>query len=433
MKFENLKFNNTSIVKSLHELNITNLTDIQEKTIPIALSGKSIIGQARTGSGKTYSFAIPIVERLKYGNRAEAVILVPTRELCKQVAKVIEYLGKYNENGRRLRIVQVYGGVSIQNQIKKIKNGINIIVATPGRLIDLFKREIITFKNIRFVVLDEADRMMDMGFLPDIEYILNNITSAINHKPQFFLFSATILEEIKKISSKFTGGDVVDIDVSHDDLTVGNTQQFYYLIPQFRDKYYHFVRILRKEKPKHALVFINTKRTADWLEDRLKRESGLNFRIDKLSGSMSQTKREKVTEKFKKRQINFLIATDVAARGLDLPDVSHVFNYDIPQYEENYVHRIGRTSRMKKSGVEQKMGIAITLCLQDEYIYLCRIEDFINKSIKKRDLPPRSSNNRRSSNGYRQKSGRSNNKRYRTEKKYPNEKRSSPRKRLPFF
>lgn len=420
-----MKFNEMNLksgtVKALHDMDITSPTKIQEESIPIALDGKNLIAQARTGSGKTFAFSIPILERLSFDKTPECIILVPTRELCRQVAEVFRDLGKYTPG---VKLVQVYGGVSIHNQIAKIMNGANVIVATPGRLIDLFERRAISFDNIKFVVLDEADRMLDMGFMPDVQYIMSKIKT----NPQLFLFSATIIEEIKELSNQFTDGAYVDINVSKDSMTVGNTKQYYYLIRNFRDKYYDFVRILRKEKPEHTLVFTNTKKTADWLESRLSQERNLGVKIGLLSGNMTQAKREKVTELFKEQKINFLIATDVAARGLDIPDVSHVINYDVPQFEENYVHRIGRTSRMGKPGT------ALTLCIQDEYIYLVRIEGFINKNITKLELPtrekrPRYPNRHHSSNmrGKRQRNFKE------RSFKRSESKEDTPRKRLPFF
>ena len=193
------------------------------------------------------------------------------------------------------------------------------------------------------------------------------------------LFSATILEEIKVLSQSFTKGIYTDINVSKDSMTVENTNQYYYMVDHFKDKYYAFVRVLRKLKNEmsHTLVFTNTKKTAMWLKSRIETERGLNFKIEMLSGDLSQAKREQFTKKFKRHHINFLIATDVAARGLDIPNVSHVFNYDVPQWSEVYVHRIGRTSRMGKKGT------AITMALADEYRFICQIEGFIDKEIKK--------------------------------------------------
>ncbi|MHA1453038.1 MAG: DEAD/DEAH box helicase, partial [Promethearchaeota archaeon] len=285
----------------------------------------------------------------------------------------------------------VYGGVSINPQILKLQKGVNIVVATPGRLIDLYERKEITFKNLRFVVLDEADRMLDMGFMPDIQYIMNQIKTT----PQLMMFSATILEEIKVLSQSFTKGKYTDINVSKDSMTVENTNQYYYMVDHFKDKYYAFVRVLKKLRPemKHTLVFTNTKKTAMWLKGRIETERGLTFKVEMLSGDLSQAKREQVTKRFKRHDIDFLIATDVAARGLDIPNVSHVFNYDVPQWSEVYVHRIGRTSRMGKKGT------AITMALQDEYRFICQIEGFINKEIRKAIVPPRV-HNRTRANSY---------------------------------
>ncbi len=377
MKFSEMNLK-SEIVKALEDIKITEPTRIQKQAIPIALEGNNIIAQAKTGSGKTYAFSIPIINQIEKGRIPECLILVPTRELCKQVALVMKQASKYLKN---VKILQVYGGVSINPQILKLQKGVNIIVATPGRLIDLYERKEISFDKLRFVVLDEADRMLDMGFMPDIQYIMNQIKTS----PQLMLFSATILEEIKVLSQSFTKGKYTDINVSKDSITVENTNQYYYLVKHFKDKYYAFVRVLRKlkEDMTHTLVFTNTKKTAMWLKSRLEGERNLSFKIEMLSGDLTQAKREEVTKKFKSHEINFLIATDVAARGLDIPNVSHVFNYDVPQWSEVYVHRIGRTSRMGKKGT------AITMALQDEYRFICQIEGFIDKELQKAALPPR--------------------------------------------
>ena len=444
MKFAEMKIK-PEIVRALKDMQITEPTEIQEKTIPISLQGENVIAQAKTGSGKTLAFCIPILERLTSEGRPQAIILVPTRELCRQVGDVIRALSKYTKT---VKILEVYGGVSIMNQIEKLNRGVNVIVATPGRLIDIYERGKISFEHVKFVVLDEADRMLDMGFMPDVSYILDNIKS----KPQFMLFSATILDEIKILSERFTNGNYRDIDVSHDELTVESTKQFYYLISDYRNKYKYFKAILLKEKPSHVLVFTNTKKTADWLKGRLDRERNFPYKVGVLSGNMSQASRERVIKEFKQHKINFLIATDVAARGLDIPNVSHVINYDLPQYEENYVHRIGRTSRMGKKGT------AITLCLQDEFIYLCRIEDFIHTEIKKKELSKdeikkmggnRGNDNRNRPNNYRRGNKRydysnsnNRNRNYsrdragrgpRSGEGNDKNKRSHPREKLPFF
>ena len=194
------------------------------------------------------------------------------------------------------------------------------------------------------------------------------------------LFSATLVADIRKTVKEFTGNKFEFVNLSKDDLTVRNTKQFYYMVNHFKEKFKTFLKVIKKENPKHALVFVNTKKTASWLYDRLKSRNGFYYKIGFISGDLSQFKREKILKKFRNHEINMLIATDVAARGLDINNISHVINYDVPKFPENYVHRIGRTSRMNKR------GIAITLCLKDEYPDLCKIEGLINKEIKIKTL-----------------------------------------------
>ena len=369
MNFTELGINDHN-ANALKKININKPTPVQQKAIPLILKGQNIMAQARTGSGKTLAFILPIIERLKF-TRNEALILVPTRELANQIYEVIRDL-----EDSRVKAFPIYGGVSINNQINKLENGINIIIGTPGRIIDLYKRRKLRLNEIRFVVVDEADRMFDMGFTPDVKYILNQIHSEY----QFMLFSATFDNRIRELVKKYSKNSFEFLNLSRDNLTVGNTKQFYYLIDKYGDKLKTFLKIMRREKPDHLLVFVNTKRTASWLSKRLKSLDNFKYNVDLISGDLSQYQREKILKAFKAHKINLLIATDVAARGLDINNISHVFNYDIPKYPENYVHRIGRTSRMNKRGV------AITLCLKDEYEYLCHIEGLIDKEIKERTI-----------------------------------------------
>ena len=357
-------------VNALKKINILKPTPVQQKSIPLILKGQNIMAQARTGSGKTLAFVLPIIESLEY-KRNEALILVPTRELANQIYEVIKDLGN-----SKVKAFPIYGGVSINNQITKLENGINIIIGTPGRIIDLYKRRKLRLNDIKFVVVDEADRMFDMGFTPDVKYILDQVHTEY----QFMLFSATFDNRIRELVKKYSNNKFEFLDLSRDTLTVRNTRQFYYMIDNYRDKFKTFIKILRREKPEHALVFVNTKKTASWLSNRLKSRDNFNYKVDLISGDLSQFQREKILKAFKSHKINLLIATDVAARGLDISNISHVFNYDIPKYPENYVHRIGRTSRMNK------LGVAITLCVKDEYEYLCHIEGLIDKEIKLRVL-----------------------------------------------
>ena len=369
MNFTELGINEHN-ANALKRVNINKPTPVQLKAIPLILKGQNIMAQARTGSGKTLAFILPIIEKLKF-TRNEALILVPTRELANQIYEVVRDLGD-----SRVKAFPIYGGVSINNQIQKLENGINIIIGTPGRIIDLYKRRKLRLNEIRFVVVDEADRMFDMGFTPDVKYILNQIHSEY----QFMLFSATFDNRIRELVKTYSKNSFEFLNLSRDNLTVGNTKQFYYLIERYGDKLKTFLKILRREKPEHLLVFVNTKRTAAWLSKRLKSLDNFIYNVDLISGDLSQHQREKILKAFKSHKINLLIATDVAARGLDINNISHVFNYDIPKYPENYVHRIGRTSRMNKRGV------AITLCLKDEYEYLCHIEGLIDKEIKEKTI-----------------------------------------------
>ena len=365
MNFEELGISESNTF-ALKRNNIIYPTPVQKKAIPLIIKGHHVMAQSKTGSGKTIAFILPIIEQLRYLDN-EALILAPTRELAKQTNKVIKDLG----NGK-VKSMTIYGGVSINNQITKIEHGVNIIVGTPGRIIDLYKRKKLSFRNVRFVVLDEADRLWDMGFAPDVKYIL----SKIHTKYQFMLFSATLDYDMRKLVKKYTKNKFEFLNLSRDSLTVSNTRQYYYLIDRFEEKYKTFLKVLRVEKPKHVLVFVNTKKTAAWLERKLKHQRGLSFNVGIISGRLSQVQRENILSDFRTQKVNLLIATDVAARGLDIDDVSHVINYDIPKFPDNYIHRIGRTSRMNKKGV------AITLCLKDEYEYLCHIEGLIDREIE---------------------------------------------------
>lgn len=367
MSFKDLGISEKS-VNTLKTYNITKPTPVQNKAIPLILKGKNVMAQARTGSGKTLAFVLPILEKMDY-DLNEVLILVPTRELAKQVEDVIKDL-----KNEKARSITIYGGVSINNQIRILERGINIICGTPGRIIDLYKRRKLKLHSIKFVVLDEADRLWDMGFAPDVKYILNQIKSDY----QFMLFSATLHSEIRDMVKTYSKNEFDFLNLSRDRLTVKNTRQFFYMIDRYEDKFKTFLKVLRREKPKHLLVFVNTKKTASWLANRLQSLKNFQFTAGVISGDLSQFQREQVLESFREHKTNLLIATDVAARGLDIENVSHVINYDVPKYPEVYVHRIGRTSRMNK------MGVAITLCIKDEYEYLCHIEGLIDKEIRQK-------------------------------------------------
>jgi ATP-dependent RNA helicase DeaD len=369
LSFKSLKLND-QIINALGKINIIRPTPVQKASIPMLLKGLNIMAQARTGSGKTLAYLLPIVEKMNYQFN-EVLILLPTRELARQVEQVLKDL-----RNPRIRSLVVYGGVSIDNQIRDLEKGVHFIVGTPGRIIDLYKRDKLRLQSIKFVCIDEADRMFDFGFAPDVKYILDQVHTDY----QFMLFSATFDNGIRELVMKYSKNQFKFLDLSKDTLTVRNTKQFYYMIDNYSDKFKTFLKILRREKPEHLLVFVNTKKTASWLCNKLKSRDNFTYRVDLISGDLSQFQREKILKLFKNHKINLLIATDVAARGLDIDNISHVFNYDIPKYPENYVHRIGRTSRMNK------LGVAITLCVKDEYEYLCHIEGLIDKEIKLRTI-----------------------------------------------
>jgi len=369
LNFKDLGINETYI-DLLNKIGIVKPTPVQEKAIPLILKNRHIMVQARTGSGKTLAYILPLLERMD-SQFNEVLILVPTRELATQVFDVINDIGAH-----RIRALPIYGGVSINNQIRELEKGIHIIVGTPGRIIDLFKRKKLRLQNVKYVVLDEGDRLWDMGFAPDVKYILNKIKT--NY--QFMLFSATLPSEIRDLIKMYSKNNFEFINLSRDQITVGNTKQFFYMIDRYEQKYTTFLKVLRREKPEHVLVFVNTKKTANWLGNKLETEKKFHLKFNVISGNLSQAQRERILNLFRDHKINLLIATDVAARGLDIENISHVINYDIPKFPDNYVHRIGRTSRMNKPGV------AITLCLKDEYEYLCHIEGVIEREIKQKFL-----------------------------------------------
>ncbi len=376
ISFKTLNISNEHI-EALKNINIEKPTEVQEKVIPLIFEGRNIITQSKTGTGKTYAYLLPIIQKLSF-TKNECLIIVPVRELALQVVDFINNLEQDH-----VKSFPIYGGVSIERQIKELKQGKNIIVGTPGRLLDIHNRGILKLNNIKFLVLDEADRLLDMGFLPDIKAILNSIKS----KFQFMLFSATFDEKLKKLVEKYANNDMKFLNLSRDKLTVKNTKQYYYLINSYNEKYKYLKHILKEENPKSAIIFVNTKKTGNWLSNKMKFDK-LNLKVGYLSGDQTQNQREKILDQFRKKYIKLLVATDVAARGLDIQNISHIINYDVPQYPENYVHRIGRTSR------QNKKGTAITLCLEDQYNFLCQIEEVINKEIKQKTLRNRNNDRR---------------------------------------
>ena len=314
-------------------------TPVQAQTIPLLLNGeKDIIGQAQTGTGKTAAFGLPIIERITPGLRkVQAIVVAPTRELANQVAEELESL----KAGRDISILPVYGGQGMDTQLRQLKRGVDIVVATPGRAIDHLKRKTLKLDDVEFVVLDEADEMLNMGFIEDIEEILSHC----REERRMLLFSATMPSRIKKLAEKFMGEyDIVKVKTETE--SAETVEQVYYSVYE-RDKLRALRRLIDTEPEFYALVFSRTRLGADRLAEKL---SGMGFDVAALHGDVSQAQRERILAKFKKGHANILIATDVAARGIDINDLSHVVNFDLPDNAESYVHRIGRTGRAGKKG-----------------------------------------------------------------------------------
>lgn len=327
-----------SVVQDLQYHGFETMLPIQHESIPVLLDGRDLIAQAKTGTGKTFAFAVPIVEKIVETDKSvQALVVTPTRELAIQVAGEIKKIA-YR---KRIKVACVYGGKSVSSQAKVVRDGAHTVVGTPGRLLDLIGRGILSLNKTRMLVLDEADRMLDMGFIDDIRKIISHTPS----DRQTMLFSATIPDSVRTLAREITKNPV-DISTGADDLMVDDIDQCYYEIPQ-REKLDVFEKVVRRENPRKAIIFCNTKRWADKLTKLLSRR-GLDARV--LHGDMNQSQREKVTHRFRKNDFKFLVATDVAARGLDIEDVSHIFNYDLPKDPDSYVHRIGRTGRCGKIG-----------------------------------------------------------------------------------
>lgn len=338
MKFEELELS-SSVKKAIGALGFEESTEIQSKAIPYLLDGKDVIAQSETGSGKTLAFAIPIIEKIDQRvPKPQAIILCPTRELAVQVAQEFKKLLAHTHS---IKVATVYGGEPINRQIYDIKKGAQIIVGTPGRTIDHINRKTLRMNHINTVCLDEADEMLNMGFREDIESVLNNITE----DKQMILFSATMPDPIKRIAATYQT-EPVHIKIKKKALTTDTITQSYINISE-KNKFEALTRLLNTSNAKLSLVFCNTKRKVDNLTDMLQ-ESG--YLVDKIHGDMKQTLRLNVLSKFDKGIVNILVATDVAARGIDINDIDVVYNYDIPENEEYYVHRIGRTGRAGRLG-----------------------------------------------------------------------------------
>jgi ATP-dependent RNA helicase DeaD len=347
-------------------------TPIQAKTIPPLLAGRDLIGQAQTGTGKTAAFAIPILQALDLGQaQIQALVLTPTRELCIQVAEAIH---TYARHMGPVRVLPVYGGQSIQPQLRRLRAGVHVIVGTPGRIMDHLRRGTLSLAALKTIVLDEADEMLRMGFIDDVEWILAQIPGA----RQTALFSATMPKEIRRIAERHLTDPVV-VEIAHKTLTVPTVEQRYVHVAE-RQKLEALTQILESEPAGAVLVFVRTKIAAADLAERLQ---GRGYPAEAMHGDMSQAQRESVIRRLRSGQVEIVVATDVAARGLDVGRISHVINYDIPYDPETYLHRIGRTGRAGRAGK------AVLFVTPREQRMMREIERFTRQRIEAMKVPTR--------------------------------------------
>jgi len=328
----------SEVLRSLNELGFDTLFPIQAQAITPLLEGKDVIGQAQTGTGKTAAFGVPMIQNLNREVRGvQGLVLAPTRELANQDAENISKFGKY----AKVKVLPVYGGESINKQIHALTNGVQIIVGTPGRLIDLMERRVLNLSSVRFVVLDEADRMLDMGFIEDIEFILSKIA----RDRQTALFSATMDENVMRLANKYMRNPE-KILVSKDEIALTQMKQYYLVVNQ-GGKLSALCDLLQDDRVEKAIIFCRTRHATSRLADQLFKRG---HRTQVLHAGFTQAQRDRSIAEFKHGRRNILVATDVAARGLDIPDITHIFNYDVPEDPPNYFHRIGRTARKGEDG-----------------------------------------------------------------------------------
>lgn len=371
MKFTELEINE-QLLQGIEEMGFVEMTEIQERAIPQLMMGGDLIGKSQTGTGKTVAFAIPAITKLDPSiKKVQVLVLCPTRELAVQVSDEFRKVIKYQKG---VKVLPIFGGASIEGQIRDLKSGVQIVVGTPGRVMDHMRRKTLKLSDVSMVVLDEADEMLNMGFREDIELILDEI----DHDIQTVLFSATMPKPILKIAETYQK-DPVMIEISPKTMVATSIEQKYFNISDHH-KFEALTRLLDVYKPQRSLIFCNTKKYVDEITDDLKK---LGYSVDKIHGDMRQMSRMAVLKDFSRGKLNILVATDVAARGIDVDDVDIVFNYDVPDNEEYYVHRIGRTGRAGKS------GISLTLARSRDQFRLKKITDYTKKSIE-RDLIPTS-------------------------------------------
>ncbi|NOQ17460.1 MAG: DEAD/DEAH box helicase [Methyloprofundus sp.] len=367
-RFINLELSRP-ILRGLKEAGFDYCTPIQDKSLPIALRDRDVAGQAQTGTGKTASFLLATFQRLLNDTSEKrkyprAIILAPTRELAIQIHKDALQLGKH----LNFNLALIYGGTDYQKQLKTVQTNVDIIIATPGRIIDFYRQKAFSLNYIQVMVLDEADRMFDMGFIKDIRYLLNRMPSA--EKRLNLLFSATLSFKVSELAYEHMHQPVM-VKIASEEVTSTSIKQSAFC-PANDQKIPLLLGLMASQKPERCIIFVNTKRSAEQLEDYL---AANGYKAALLSGDVAQEKRQRLLADFQESKVTIMIATDVAARGLHIPDVSHVFNYDLPQDAEDYVHRIGRTARF---GAE---GEAISFICEDYAYSMPDIEDYIGQKV----------------------------------------------------
>ena len=370
MRFNELNLSR-EVLQAIEEMGFVNPSEVQEGTIPEILDGHDLLAQAQTGTGKTASFGIPMIEKIQDNNyeTLQGLVLVPTRELARQVSEELQKLSKHKTF---IRVLAIYGGADMGKQLRELKRGTSIVVGTPGRIMDHMKRKTLDLCHLKFLVLDEADEMFDMGFRDDMKTIIEKT----NDDRQTLFFSATFDNEIKEFS-KLYQNNPKKVIIEKKELTAEKIKQ-HYLELNRNMKTEILNRLILIHKPKKSIIFCNTKRMVENLEEEIAQKG---YKVDSLHGDMRQSSRDNVMKKFRNGTIDVLIATDVAARGLDVSDIDIVFNYDLPQQAEYYVHRIGRTARAGKK------GLSFTFVTSRDYPKFREIEKYANIKMEKIDLP----------------------------------------------
>ncbi len=371
---ENIKFDSLGlsqdVLAAINAMGFEEPSQIQSQAIPVVLEGFDIIGQAQTGTGKTLAFGAPIISKMeKSFGKIQVLILTPTRELAIQINDELTRMTKF----AKFTSLPIYGGQPIDRQLRALRNGVDIVVGTPGRVLDHMRRKSIDFSNVNFFVLDEADEMLNMGFIDDIR----DIMSTLGENKQTLLFSATMPDQIKKLASRYMKPDMKHITIAKNTMTVSLTEQFYYEI-KHKDRFETLCRILDVDEPESAIIFCRTKKGVDEIVESMQSRG---YVVEGMHGDMGQNQRLSTLKKFKEGNLDFLVATDVAARGIDVENITHVINYELPEDCESYVHRIGRTGRANREGT------AYSLVTPREYMILKQIEKFTKSKIKRKEIP----------------------------------------------